>query len=97
MTTFRLAVVALCFSATMIIPAVAADPAGTWYTGDRESQVRITNCGALPSEAACSTGNSNSRAGMVWPDAAKRIKTKLAVPFAWGTHCRCALSRNPGQ
>ena len=45
MTTFRLAVVALCFSATMIIPAVAADPAGTWYTGDKESQVRITNCG----------------------------------------------------
>ncbi len=26
-------------------PARAADPLGTWYTADRESQVRITNCG----------------------------------------------------
>src|SRR5215469_12290827 len=26
-------------------PARAADPIGTWYTADKESQVRITNCG----------------------------------------------------
>ena len=26
-------------------PALAADPLGTWYTADKDSQVRITNCG----------------------------------------------------
>ena len=26
-------------------PARAADPMGTWYTADKESQVKITNCG----------------------------------------------------
>jgi uncharacterized protein (DUF2147 family) len=29
----------------MIAPALAADPLGTWYTEDNDSQVRITNCG----------------------------------------------------
>jgi len=34
--------------AALIAPAFAADPIGTWYTKDKESQVRITNCsGAL--------------------------------------------------
>lgn len=27
-------------------PALAAEPVGTWYTGDKESQVRIVNCGS---------------------------------------------------
>src|SRR5215471_3632544 len=27
------------------IPAQAADALGTWFTGDKESQVRIVNCG----------------------------------------------------
>jgi uncharacterized protein (DUF2147 family) len=27
------------------VPAFAADPLGTWYTADKDSQVRITNCG----------------------------------------------------
>ena len=26
-------------------PARAADPMGTWYTADKDSEVRITNCG----------------------------------------------------
>ena len=26
-------------------PAYAAEPAGTWLTGDKDSQVRISNCG----------------------------------------------------
>ena len=26
-------------------PARAADPLGTWYTADKDSQVRISNCG----------------------------------------------------
>ncbi len=53
MTTFRIAAVALCLSTitvstigpNMIRPALAADPLGTWYTADNDSQVRITNCG----------------------------------------------------
>jgi uncharacterized protein (DUF2147 family) len=32
-----------------IAPAHAADPLGTWYTADKDSQVRITKCG----EALC--------------------------------------------
>jgi uncharacterized protein (DUF2147 family) len=34
-----------------IAPAYAADPLGTWYTKDNESQVRIANCG----DALCGT------------------------------------------
>jgi uncharacterized protein (DUF2147 family) len=28
-----------------IAPALAADPMGNWFTADKDSQVRITNCG----------------------------------------------------
>ena len=53
MKTFRLSVAALCFSTIgfctfapqAMTPALAADPLGTWYTADNDSQVRITNCG----------------------------------------------------
>ena len=53
MTTFRSAAAAFFFSAVAIIsvapklvaPAFAADPIGTWYTADKDSEVRITNCG----------------------------------------------------
>jgi uncharacterized protein (DUF2147 family) len=37
------AVLALC--GALNAPARAADPTGTWYTQDRESQVRISKCG----------------------------------------------------
>jgi uncharacterized protein (DUF2147 family) len=52
MRTFRIAAAALFVSTVallvgpnMVAPAFAADPAGTWYTADNESQVRIVNCG----------------------------------------------------
>ncbi len=55
MTKLRIAAAALCVSAVglsalglnPVAPAFAADPGpmGTWYTGDKDSQVRITNCG----------------------------------------------------
>jgi uncharacterized protein (DUF2147 family) len=51
MTTVRSSASALglatLVAATMATsgPARAADPLGTWYTADKESQVRITNCG----------------------------------------------------
>jgi uncharacterized protein (DUF2147 family) len=51
MTTVRSSASALglatLVAATMATsgPARAADPLGTWYTADKESQVRITKCG----------------------------------------------------
>jgi uncharacterized protein (DUF2147 family) len=47
------ALVVCCFSAlalslaglNVIAPARAADPFGTWYTANNDSQVRIVNCG----------------------------------------------------
>jgi uncharacterized protein (DUF2147 family) len=32
-------------TASLATPALAADPLGTWFTADKDSQVRITNCG----------------------------------------------------
>jgi len=34
-----------CAAGWPFAAARAADPTGTWYTEDKESQVRITNCG----------------------------------------------------
>jgi uncharacterized protein (DUF2147 family) len=42
---FCLASAVLPAAPAMIAPAFAADPTGTWYTGDKDSQVRISNCG----------------------------------------------------
>ena len=39
------AAVILALDVVMFAPAFAADPAGTWLTQERDSQVRITNCG----------------------------------------------------
>src|SRR6516225_6620570 len=36
---------AAVFVGTAVAPAQAADALGTWFTGDKESQVRIVNCG----------------------------------------------------
>jgi uncharacterized protein (DUF2147 family) len=36
---------ALFVAAVPVAPAHAADAIGTWFTGDRESQVRVVNCG----------------------------------------------------
>jgi uncharacterized protein (DUF2147 family) len=37
--------IGLLGAAGLNTPALAADPLGTWYTADNDSQVRITNCG----------------------------------------------------
>jgi uncharacterized protein (DUF2147 family) len=46
-----LSIVLLWSAASLITPALAADPLGTWYTENNDSQVRITNCGG----ALCGT------------------------------------------
>jgi uncharacterized protein (DUF2147 family) len=58
MTTYRraaaafwLAAIGLLAGAIVAPPAFAAGPLGTWYTADKDSQVRIANCGA----AICGT------------------------------------------
>jgi uncharacterized protein (DUF2147 family) len=50
MRTLRIAPGAVCFSIGLALlaamtPARAAEPFGTWYTADKDSQVRIANCG----------------------------------------------------
>src|SRR5215472_11862118 len=51
-TCLRRTAVVLYFAAAALATAsfsktvTAADALGTWYTGDKESQVRIVNCGA---------------------------------------------------
>jgi len=49
MRTFRIAAAVLLSAIAVALiapaPAHAADPLGTWYTADKDSQVRITNCG----------------------------------------------------
>jgi uncharacterized protein (DUF2147 family) len=42
---FWFALIAFGGGACLATPAFAVDPMGTWYTGDKDSQVRITNCG----------------------------------------------------
>jgi uncharacterized protein (DUF2147 family) len=44
-------VAAIGLALILIAPALAADPFGTWLTGDKKGQVRIVNCGG----ALCGT------------------------------------------
>ena len=48
---FRLSIIVLLGVAGLVAPAFAASPLGTWYTADKDSQVRIVNCGG----AICGT------------------------------------------
>ncbi len=51
MRTLRTALTVLCLATiglpglTVVRSALAAEPVGDWYTGDRDSQVRIVKCG----------------------------------------------------
>jgi uncharacterized protein (DUF2147 family) len=42
---FWLSALALMPGSNVIAPASAADPLGNWFTADKDSQVRIVNCG----------------------------------------------------
>ncbi len=95
MTTFRLALwlSTAVLSAIALIPigtARAADPLGTWYTADKDSQVRITKCG----EALCgvlvglkepndpATGRPKTDKNNA--DASKQNRPLLGVPIVLG-------------
>jgi uncharacterized protein (DUF2147 family) len=73
-----------------IVPALAADPLGTWYTEGKESQVRITNC----SDALCGSlvwlkEPNDPKSGMPKTDkenadASKRNRPLLGVQIVLG-------------
>jgi uncharacterized protein (DUF2147 family) len=48
---FWLATITFLGGQAVVEPALAASPLGTWYTADKDSQVRIVNCG----DAICGT------------------------------------------
>ena len=50
-TTALVAVSAIALGLISIAPAFAADPVGTWLTGDKKGKVKIVNCGG----AICGT------------------------------------------
>ena len=92
MTTFRLALwlSTAVLSAIALIPsgpARAADPLGTWYTADKDSQVRITKCG----EALCGTlvglkepndpATGRPKSDKNNADASKQSRPLLGVPI----------------
>ena len=95
MKTLRLALwlSTAVLSTTALIPsgpARAADPLGTWYTADKDSQVRITKCG----EALCgvlvglkepndpATGRPKTDKNNA--DASKQNRPLLGVPIVLG-------------
>jgi uncharacterized protein (DUF2147 family) len=83
LSTIVLSTIALAPSS----PARAADPLGTWYTADKDSQVRITNCGGAlcgslvwlkepidPATGRPKTDSNNA-------DASKRNRPLLGIPI----------------
>ena len=96
MTNLRTLVVALCFSAAAFLAtnltgtASAADAIGTWYTGDKASQVRIVNCGGSlcgtliwlkePNDPATGRPKTDKHNA----DASKQGRPLLGVPVVLG-------------
>ena len=96
LTSFRTTAGALGLSAATLVTinlagtASAADALGTWYTGDREGQVRIVNCGGAlcgaliwlkepndPATGRPKTDKNNA-------DASKQSRPLLGVPIVLG-------------
>src|ERR1700689_120073 len=94
MRNVRVASAAVCFSIGLsllaIAPARAADALGTWYTADKDSQVRITNCGGalcgalgwLQEPIDTATGRPKTRKNNA--DAGKQSRPLLGVPIVLG-------------
>ena len=94
MKTFRLALWLLTVLSAIALtaggPARAADPLCTWYTADKDSQVRITNCGGAlcgslvwlnePIDPATSRPNTDYNNA----DTSKRSRPLLGVQIVLG-------------
>ena len=92
-TWLRITAVALCVSAAALMTissskmAAAAEALGTWYTGDKESQVRIVNCGGAlcgtlvwlkePNDPATGRPKTDKHNA----DASKQNRSLLGVPI----------------
>jgi uncharacterized protein (DUF2147 family) len=96
MTKIRTTAVAVWLAAAVFVavspgtPAFAADAIGIWYTGDKESQVRIVNCGGAlcgnliwlkepndPATGRPKTDKNNA-------DASKQSRPLLGAPIVLG-------------
>jgi len=88
--TRKLAAAAFIAASGVATPALAADAFGTWYTQDRESQVKIVNCGGAlcgtlvwlkepndPATGRPKTDKNNA-------DASKQSRPLLGVPIVLG-------------
>jgi uncharacterized protein (DUF2147 family) len=83
-------IVAPAATVSAVTPAFAADPVGTWYTADNDSQVRITNCGG----ALCGTltwlktpidpATGKPKLDKNNADASKQSRPLLGVPIVLG-------------
>jgi uncharacterized protein (DUF2147 family) len=96
LANLRTTAMALCLSAAALVTvslsktAAAADALGTWYTGDRESQVRIVNCGGAlcgtlvwlkaPNDPATGRPKTDKHNA----DASKQSRSLLGVPIVLG-------------
>jgi uncharacterized protein (DUF2147 family) len=79
--------IAVLLAVGSVVPAHSADAIGTWYTSDKESQVRIVNCGGAlcgnlvwlkepndPATGRPKTDKNNA-------DASKQSRPLLGVPI----------------
>jgi uncharacterized protein (DUF2147 family) len=79
--------IAVLLAVSSVVPAHSADAIGTWYTGDKDSQVRIVNCGGAlcgnlvwlkepndPATGRPKTDKNNA-------DASKQSRPLLGVPI----------------
>ena len=89
-TASMFSAVAFVTGINLAAPAFAADAFGTWYTADRESQVKIVNCGGAlcgalvwlkepndPATGRPKTDKNNA-------DASKQGRPLLGVPIVLG-------------
>ena len=86
-TTIAITVAAVALALTALAPARAADPLGTWFTGDKKAKVRIVNCG----DALCGTlawlaepndpETNQPKTDKNNTDAAKRDRPLLGIPI----------------
>jgi uncharacterized protein (DUF2147 family) len=90
LTNFRALGFAAAAFVAATLPSQAADALGTWYTGDKESQVRIVNCGGAlcgtlvwlkePNDPATGRPKTDKHNA----DASKQSRPLLGVPIVLG-------------
>src|SRR5271163_105419 len=86
-TTMAVTSSAVALALIWIAPARAADPLGTWFTGDKKAKVRIVNCG----DALCGTlswlaepddpETKQPKTDANNSDAAKKSRPLLGIPI----------------